>query len=80
MASKIFLKVYSQLFSESALKKIFVISRKASRNFFEGYTHDYFQNKHLENVRNSQTTLDYFRLFSKSTPKKTSVIIELVTP
>ena len=39
---RIFSKVYFTLFSESALKKFFVISRKASMNFFEGCTHDYF--------------------------------------
>ena len=29
---------------ESAPKKIFIISRTASRNFFEGCTHNYFEN------------------------------------
>ena len=43
-----FLKVYSSLFSESTPNKTFVISRKASINFFEGCTHDYFQNIHPE--------------------------------
>ena len=46
MALENFSKVYSRLFSKSATKKTFVISRKALKNFFEGCTHDYFQNIH----------------------------------
>ena len=42
-----FLKVYSRLFSKYAPKKKFKISEKASMNFFEWCTHDYFQNIHL---------------------------------
>ena len=45
---RIFSNVYSQLFLEFALKKIFIISQKASMNFFEGCTRDFFQNIHLE--------------------------------
>ena len=43
---RFFLNVYFRLFLESAPKKIFVISQIASINFFEGHTHDYFQNIH----------------------------------
>ena len=47
-ASKNFSKVHLRLFSESAPKKIFIISQKASMNFFEGCVHDYFQNIYSE--------------------------------
>ena len=74
-----FLKVYFRFILESVPKKIFVIIQTTSMNFFEGYTHDYFQNIHLEKVLNSQTTSENFfeGVFStllKFGPKKIFVI------
>ena len=45
---RIFSNVYFRLILESAPKKIFVVSRKTSMNFFEWCSHDSFQNIHPE--------------------------------
>ena len=78
---RIFSKGIFSTLSECAPKKIFIISRKASMNFFEGCTHDYFQNIHprkglkqLNGFREFFFLKVYFLLFSKLAPKKTFVI------
>ena len=60
-----FSKVYFRLFSESAPKKTFIISRTASMNFFEGCTHVYFQNIYIG--KGSKQPNDFTEFFQRCT-------------
>ena len=55
-----FLNMYFRLLSEFAPKKKFIISRKASINFFKGCTHNYFQNIHPEKGSKQAKSLKEF--------------------
>ena len=60
---RIFSKVYSLIFSKSALKKSFENSETTSKNFFRRCIHDSFQSLHL-------------RKFSKQTEKLQRIFFE----